>query len=222
MKKLTLFILTITVLGIKLSSAQLAMHIDNTYPNVAFQSAKKVGYLELYRGLTDDIHQAKDMTMKNYSIIDMVQDKIYKSLNDVDDAMAQAKSAYYAGQQIVKIAENVAEAGKLAANKPYLLAYWRKMGPVMIGKSTELYKFMKDYIQKNQKDVLMNKTARDMFLYKTYQDINAIHSLSQVMVSDFRRVNLAEAVNSVVPYQYYISEDRAILNSTLQRLRGLL
>ena len=206
----------------KTSFAQIAVHTDNTYANVAMQTAKKVGYLELYRKWTENIHDSKDRTMKDYAVIDMVQQRIYNSLNDVDMAMRQAKSAYYAGQKIVKMTENLAKAGQLAANKPYLLVYWRKMTPVMIGRANELKIYMTEFIQKNKKDVLMNKTARDMFLWKTYQDIDNLYNLSEVMLKDFQRVKLAEAVNSVIPYQYYISQDKAIVNSTLFRLKGLL
>lgn len=203
-------------------NAQLAVHTDNTYQNVALQSAKKTAYLNLYQSVATDIEKYKRKTNEDYLIIDQVQNRIYQSLNDVDELTAQAKSAYYAGKRILKMSDNLNKAGVLAAKKPYLLVYWRKMAPVMIGRAMELKAFMTDYIQKNKKDVLMNKTARDIFLWNTYEDINALYNLSEVMLLDFKRVTLAETVNTVVPYEYYLDLDKSIIQSSLERLKRLL
>lgn len=92
----------------------------------------------------------------------------------------------------------------------------------MIGRAMELQSFMTDYIQKNKKDVMMNKTARDIFLWNTYEDIQALYNLSAVMLLDFKRVTLAEAVNTVVPYEYYLDLDKSIIQTNLERLKRLL
>ena len=49
------------------------------------------------------------------------------------------------------MADNLVKAGELAAKKPYRLAYYRKMFPVIIGRATELSNYITRYIQKNQK-----------------------------------------------------------------------
>lgn len=204
------------------SKAQFVIHTDNTYQNVALQSGKKIAYLSMYQSVAADIEKYKRKTTEDYLIIEQVQNRIYHSLNEVDELTRQAKSAYYAGKQIIKMSDNLAKAGKLAAKKPYLLVYWRKMAPVMIGRAMELQSFMTDYIQKNKKDVLMNKTARDIFLWNAYEDIEALYNLSAVMLLDFKRVTLAEAVNTVVPYEYYLDLDKSIIQTNLERLKRLL
>lgn len=204
------------------SKAQFVIHMDNTYQNVALQSGKKTAYLSMYLSVAADIEKYKRKTTQDYLIIEQVQNSIYQSLNEVDELTRQAKSAYYAGKQIIQMSDNLTKAGVLAAKKPYLLVYWRKMAPVMIGRALELKSFMTDYIQKNKKDVLMNKTKRDIFLWNTYEDIQALYNLSEVMLLDFKRVTLAEAVNTVVPYEYYLDLDKSIIQSSLERLKKLL
>lgn len=84
------------------SKAQFVIHTDNTYQNVALQSGKKIAYLSMYQSVAADIEKYKRKTTEDYLIIEQVQNRIYHSLNEVDDLTRQANLPIMPANKLLK------------------------------------------------------------------------------------------------------------------------
>jgi hypothetical protein len=124
---------------------------------------------------------------------------------------------YYAGKEIPQIIANVAEAGKLATGKPYLIAYWKGIGQEITLQALRAYSDIDNLILKSKDPaVLISQTKRDELLWKVSEDINALYNLSRNMLYQFHYYNLQMSINHIVPYQGYINIDKFAVSQILQ------
>ncbi len=66
---------------------------------------------------------------------------------------------------------------------------------------------------------MMDPVRRDQFIYTTYRDILTVYNVTESMVSLFELYNLKDAINKIVPYQWYINMDKSIVASTLSKFK---
>lgn len=173
--------------------------------------------IHLLKMKLDSIKSYKEKVLAEWQIVEMVHEKIYNNLLNADDAIRNGKQMYYAGQEVPRIIANVAEAGKLAAGKPYLIAYWNGIGQEITLQALQAYSDIEHLILKSKDpQILISQTKRDELLWKIWEDINALHNLSRNMVYQFRYYNLQMAINHIVPYKGYINIDQFAVGQILQ------
>lgn len=173
--------------------------------------------IHLLKTKLESIRSYKEKVLTEWQIVEMVHQKIYHNLLNVDDAIRNGKQMYYAGKEIPEIIANVAEAGKLAVGKPYLIAYWNGIGQEITLQALQAYSDIDHLILKSKDPaVLISQTERDELLWKVSEDMNALYNLSRNMLYQFRYYNLQMAINHIVPYQGYINIDKFAVNQILQ------
>ncbi len=183
---------------------------------VAENTANKQAWLLVYNNNLDTIQDHRKKILGNWGTIEAVQQKIYRSLTNVDDGIKQSKQLYYIGQKIPKIFENVLKASEVAIGKPYLITYWNGTGQLLIDKVLSLQNFVSTFIMSHSNDsLLIDQTTRDQLLWQTYNLINIIYNISNNMLYMFKQYTFQMALNKVVPYQWYINLDKNISQQIL-------
>jgi hypothetical protein len=211
----TLFIIGLIIFSTKGKSQSIVYHQD-LMQRIAENTADKQGWLMLYNNSLDTIQSDRKKVLTNWSTIEVVQQKIYSSLTNVDDGIKESKQLYYITQKVPKIFDNIVEAGKIALGKPYLEVYWNGTGQLLTDKILSLQNFVSTFIMSHNNDsLLIDQTTRDQLLWTTYNMINTIYNISSNMVYMFGQYSLQMAINKVVPYRWYIQLDKSITQQIL-------
>jgi hypothetical protein len=184
-------------------------------------TATQYAYNELYNGTLTDIKNSRNKTMQNMGIIEEVQRTGFKSLSNVDGAVRNGKTLYYAFKKAPKIFDNLAQAAQLSTGKPYLLGIVSKQAIVFEERVAKLTDYIQNFVCKNDETVLINPTDRSKFVNEVYTEINILYNLSAAMVNDFKIYNLQDAINKVYPWKMYYNMDKNILKNTLLKLKFL-
>ena len=187
---------------------------------VAENTADKQSWLLLYNNSLDSIQSHRKKVLANWSVIEAVQQKIYKNLTNVDDGIKQSRQLYYIAQKVPKIFDNILQASQIAVGKPYLVIYWNGTGQLLIDKILSLQNFVSTFIMSHDNDsLLIDQTTRDQLLWATYNQVNTIYNISNNMVYQFRQYTLQMAINKVVPYEWYINLDKGITQQILNNAK---
>ena len=131
------FIIVAVVFSFKTQSQNLVYHQD-LLQRVAENTADKQSWLLLYNNSLDSVQSDRKKVLTNWATIEAVQQKIYSSLTNVDDAIKQSRQLYYITQKVPKIFDNILAAGKIAVGKPFLVVYWNGTGQVLMDKVLSL------------------------------------------------------------------------------------
>jgi hypothetical protein len=211
----TLFIIGLIIFSTKGKSQSIVYHQD-LMQRIAENTADKQSWLMLYNNSLDTIQSDRKKVLTNWSTIEVVQQKIYSSLTNVDDGIKESRQLYYIAQKVPKIFDNIVEAGKIALGKPYLVVYWNGTGQLLTDKILSLQNFVSTFIMSHNNDsLLIDQTTRDQLLWTTYNMINTIYNISSNMVYMFGQYSLQMAINKVVPYRWYIQLDKSITQQIL-------
>lgn len=204
------FIIVAVVFSFKTQSQNLVYHQD-LLQRVAENTADKQSWLLLYNNSLDSVQSDRKKVLTNWATIEAVQQKIYSSLTNVDDAIKQSRQLYYITQKVPKIFDNILAAGKIAVGKPFLVVYWNGTGQVLMDKVLSLQNFVSTFIMSHNNDsLLIDPTTRDELLWTTYNMINTIYNISANMRAMFSQYTIQMAINKVVPYTWYSNLDKTI------------
>ena len=215
MKKAFFFIIVLAVLFMKVKGQNIVYHKD-LMQRVAENTADKQSWLILYNNTLDTVQSHRKKVLANWSTIEAVQQKIYKSLTNVDDGIKQSRQLYYIAQRVPKIFDNILQASEIAVGKPHLVVCWNGTGQLLIDKILSLQNFVSTFIMSLDNDsLLIDQTTRDQLLWTVYNQVNTIYNISNNMVYQFRQYTLQMAINKVVPYQWYINFDKSITQQIL-------
>ena len=200
--------------------SQSIVYHQDLMQRVAENTADKQSWLLLYNNSLDSIQSHRKKVLANWSVIEAVQQKIYKNLTNVDDGIRQSRQLYYIAQKVPKIFDNILQASQIAIGKPYLVIYWNGTGQLLIDKILSLQNFVSTFIMSHDNDsLLIDQTTRDQLLWATYNQVNTIYNISNNMVYQFRQYTLQMAINKVVPYDWYINLDKGITQQILNNAK---
>jgi hypothetical protein len=188
----------------------------------AENSAYRQARLGLYNQAMDSIKSYKEIAAGNWAVIQQIQQKIYSGLTNVDDAIKQSKELeQIVTKTIPAIFNNLAEAGALSVQKPYLAVYWNGMQQIIINKVSDLATYITTFITSVGDDpsMMIHQTDRDQVLWQLFNRINTIYNITCAQVNLFKLYNLQTAINAVVPLSFYKSFDASIVNNTLTLIK---
>lgn len=176
-------------------------------------------HIGLLRSTLQKTKQYKEKTLTAWAVVEEVNKKIYKNLTNVESGIRNGKMMVSITKRIPEIIENVTEAGKIAAGKPYLIKIWNTTGRTLVDRSMRLYNDITSIVLSADKDMLINQARRDEILWRVYRQIKIIYNISQTLVYEFKWYTLQIAINEIFPYKYYINLDKNIVNQTINRFK---
>ena len=182
-------------------------------------SSYKIVWNELYGQKLDAIKKDRERTTTCLGIIQQVQEKILKSLSNVDDAIKNGKALFYISKKIPLIYTNLQKSVVAAVGKPYSLALVNDQIPIFTVRLTNLTKYLNQQVLGNDESILMDQSARDRLVRNVYEEINVLYQLSNSMYRTIESANFQDAVNKIVPFQTYINIDNVIIQDILFRFK---
>jgi len=215
MKKIS-FILLLLPLIIKAQSFVIHRDLIATQLN---NSSYKIVWNELYGQKLDAIKKDRERTTTYLGIVQQVQEKIVKSLSNVDDAIKNGKALFYISKKIPLIFTNLQKSVVAAVGKPYSLALVNDQVPIFTVRLTNLTNYLIQQVLGNDESILMDQAARDRFVRNVYDEINVIYQLSNSMYRTIESANFQDTVNKIVPFQTYINIDNVIIQDILFRFK---
>ncbi len=182
-------------------------------------SSYKIAWNELYGQKLDAIQKDREKTSSCLGIINQVQEKILKSLSNVDDAIKNGKTLIYISKKIPVIFSNLQKSVKAAAGKPYALVLVTQQVPIFTARLTQLTNYLHQQLLANDETILIDQATRDRLVRTVYDEINVLYQLSNSMYSTIEAANFQDAANKIVPFQTYINIDHAIIQDILFRFK---
>jgi hypothetical protein len=182
-------------------------------------SSYKIAWNELYGQKLDAIKKDRERTTSCLGIIQQVQEKILKSLSNVDDAIKNGKALFYISKKIPLIFTNLQKSVVAAVGKPYSLVLVGNQIPIFTVRLTNLTNYLNQQVLGSDASILMDQASRDRFVRNVYDEINVLYQLSSSMYRTIESANFQDAVNKIVPFQTYINIDKVIIQDILFRFK---
>jgi hypothetical protein len=182
-------------------------------------SSYKIAWNELYGQKLDAIKNHREQTASCLGVIQQVQEKIFQSLSNVDDAIKNGKALFYISKKIPLIFTNLQKSVVAAVGKPYSLVLVSNQIPIFTVRLTNLTSYLNQQVLGTDENILMDQAARDRFVRNVYDEINVLYQLSNSMYRTIESANFQDAVNKIVPFQTYINIDNAIIQDILFRFK---
>ena len=202
-----------------ISKAQSFVIHNDLIATQASNSSYKIAWNELYGQKLEAIKKDRERTTSYLGIIQQVQEKILKSLSNIDDAIKNGKALFYISKKIPLIFTNLQNATVAAVGKPYSLALVGNQIPIFTVRLTNLTSYLNQQVLANDESILMDQAARDGFVRTVYDEINVLYQLSNSMYRTIESANFQDAVNKIVPFQTYINNDNVIIQDILFRFK---
>jgi hypothetical protein len=202
-----------------LTKAQSFVIHDDLIATQGNNSSYKIAWNELYGQKLDAIKKDRERTTYCLGIIQQVQEKILKSLSNVDDAIKNGKALFYISKKIPLIFTNLQKSVVAAAGKPYSLVLVGNQIPIFTVRLTNLTNYLNQQVLGSDERILMDQAARDRFVRTVYDEINVLYQLSSSMYRTIESANFQDAVNKIVPFQTYINIDKVIIQDILFRFK---
>jgi hypothetical protein len=215
MKKIFLlpfFVCAVTVLP----AQQVVIHPD-LIAQQGRNTAYKLFWSERYNSTLQSIREHRSSTLGSMTAVEQIQQKIFKSLTQVEQGLQDGKTIWYISKRIPHIFSLFEEAAVLAAKKPFLLPMVSKEAELCYQRIGNLTQYLQEVLLTADETVLMDPAARAKFVHQMYEEVRVMEALGQHLVFTLQAHTLQDAIQQVVPYKDYIQMDRAIIEGILRQ-----
>jgi hypothetical protein len=216
MIKLFLFIPILALTG---ATAQRAVVHTDLIRRMQANTEYKVLMNKAYEDKLDKVKEARTKTLAYATTIEQVQQKVFNSLTNVDEATRNGKTILHISKKIFRIFDNLAEASKLAAGEPFLTTIAVDQARVITERVVNLQSYLSDFVLRDDARALISPTDRAKFVYEVYQNIQIIESMSSALIRTFKMYNLQDAVDKTVPFQTYINVDKILIQDIVNKVK---
>lgn len=171
-------------------------------------------YLRTINNRLDDINL-------NISSVVMVQNLIYNSLTQVNQALRSGIAA----TQIARIsAEIIKESNtmiSIAGSEPYLLLFAEDVARQLKSRGINLVSEVSDFILKEGGNVLMDNEKRDALLRKVILELKVMRALCYSMGRSMYWAKMNGVLKTANPYRDYINQDTRMANDIIRNYQIL-
>lgn len=171
-------------------------------------------YLRTINNRLDDINL-------NISSVVMVQNLIYNSLTQVNQALRSGIAA----TQIARIsAEIIKESNtmiSIAGSEPYLLLFAEDVARQLKSRGIKLVSEVSDFILKEGGNVLMDYEKRDALLRKVILELKVMRALCYSMGRSMYWAKMNGVLKTANPYRDYINQDTRMANDIIRNYQIL-
>ncbi len=183
--------------------------LEQMAKNDAFKTASLLNYSA---GLSK-IQTRKETVAAAAASMEIVQQKVFNSLTNVDAGLKNVKTLFYISKYTTSILKNAQNAITIAAGKPYLVSIASKQAIIIYERVGGLTSFVSDFIMTSNESQLIKPTERDRLLYTVYRQLIVLNSLTQDLCDKMSKWRVQDAVNNIIPINQYINTDKKIINN---------
>lgn len=193
-------------------SQNIVVHKDlliQVVKNDAYKTASLLNYSD---GLSK-IQTRKETVAAAAASMDIVQQKVFNSLTNVDDGIRNVRTLFYISKYTTSILKNAQKAITIAAGKPYLVSIASKQAIIVYERIGGLTSFVTDFVMTSNETQLIKPTERDRLLYTVYRQLIVLNSLTQNLCDKMSKWKVQDAANSIIPINQYINTDKIIISN---------
>lgn len=181
--------------------------------NDAYKTALVLNYSD---GLSK-IQTRKETVAAVATSIDIVQQKVFNSLTNVDDGVRNVRTLFYIAKYATSILKNAQKAITIAAGKPYLVSIASKQAIIIYERVGGLTSFVTNFVMTSDETQLIKPTERDRLLYVVYRQLIVLNSLTQDLCDKMNKWKVQDAANSIIPINQYINTDKKIISNIFNK-----
>ncbi|NGM71650.1 hypothetical protein G5B32_00080 [Sphingobacterium sp. SGL-16] len=161
-----------------------------------------------------------DITINLNSVV-LVQDIIYSSLTEVDQALRSGLTV----KQIVALgAEIFAESNlmlEMAKDSPHLLLFAEEIARQLKNRGINLVAEVSEFVLKEGSNVLMDFSKRDQLLRKIVIELRVIRALVYSMHRAMYWAKARGVLRSLNPYSQFIYQDKRMVEDIIYKINQL-
>lgn len=171
-------------------------------------------YLSTINSRLDDINL-------NISSVVMVQNLIYNSLTQVNQALRSGIAA----TQIARISTEIIKESNtmisIAGSEPYLLLFAEDVARQLKSRGINLVSEVSDFILKEGGNVLMDYEKRDALLRKVILELKVMRALCYSMGRSMYWAKMNGVLKTANPYRGFINQDTRMANDIIRNYQIL-
>lgn len=171
-------------------------------------------YLSTIKNRLDDINL-------NISSVVMVQNLIYNSLTQVNQALRSGIAA----TQIARISTEIIKESNtmisIAGSEPYLLLFAEDVARQLKSRGINLVSEVSDFILKEGGNVLMDYEKRDALLRKVILELKIMRALCYSMGRSMYWAKMNGVLKTANPYRDFINQDTRMANDIIRNYQIL-
>lgn len=157
----------------------------------------------------------------NLTVVNRIQDKIYKGLTEVSTALrnlSQVKATVPMGAAIVDDVEDILE---LAKADPKLALFAEKYAKQFKDRAVALGLEVSTFVLKDGETSLMDAGERTAMLRHIYQEMVILKTYTYLMQSAMERAQRLGFLQAINPYQSFVNKDKAIATQITDKAKVL-
>ncbi|WP_262245816.1 hypothetical protein [Parapedobacter soli] len=222
--KTALLLLAMNVLGTSFANAQSyvtiiydSKHLAIVGANAAVRSTAEIAhnsYLKTIRERLDDINI-------NVSAVVAVQDMIYRSLTEVDQALKSGLTVQQIGRISSEIIRECNGMVQTARDAPHLLLFAEGVARQMKDRGVALVAEVSDFVLKEGQNVLMDYGKCDALLRKIVLELRVMRSLAYSMHRSMYLAKFKGIFRTLNPYGQFVNRDKRLVDGIIFNINSL-
>lgn len=164
------------------------------------------------RGRIDDIQV-------NLTSMALVQQLIYRSLAEVDQALKSGRAARQISRLVQQIIAHSTKMLQAAKGEPWLLLFAERIAVELKERGLNLAIEVSDFVLGERKDVLMDYQTRDQLLRHIVLELKVIRALVFSMERSMYYAKAGGLLNAINPYRTFINKDKRKADDILRHYR---
>lgn len=171
-------------------------------------------YLSTINNRLDDINL-------NISSVVVVQNLIYTSLTQVNQALKSGIAATQIAQISAEIIKESNAMISIAGSEPYLLLFAEDVARQLKSRGINLVSEVSDFILKGGGNVLMDYEKRDALLRKVILELKVMRALCYSMGRSMYWAKMNGVLKTANPYRDFINQDTRMANDIIRNYQIL-
>lgn len=192
-------------------------HLDIINSNGAVRLAGQLAYSASWEQIkknTDDINL-------NLTSVVIVQNMIYRSLTEINEALKDAIQVKRLGYLITDIYNNSHDVLELAKGNPVLMLFAEDSAKQLKLRGIKMVGDVSSFILKNQENVLMNYNVRDELINNTVKELQIMNAMIYTIKQNMYWAKQRGLIKAFNPWAQFMTDDENRLNEIIIRRKFL-
>lgn len=203
------------------SNAQTVVFDRNHFATVNENGGVRLAAENTHNNYLNTINNRLDDINLNVSSVVMVQNLIYNSLTQVNQALRSGIAATQIAQISVEIIQESNAMISIAQSEPYLLLFAEDVARQLKSRGINLVSEVSSFILKEGSNVMMDYEKRDGLLRKVILELKVMRALCYSMGRSMYWAKMNGVIKTANPYKGFINQDTRMANDIIRNYQIL-
>lgn len=190
-----------------------AAHLNAVNENGTVRLASEQSHLNLLKGIRSRVEEIN----LNLASVTLVQQMIYTSLTEADQALKSGRSVQHIFRLVVEIGQLSSKMLASASGNPALLLFAEEAGGQLKDRGLNLAGEVSAFILSENGELLMDFEKRDALLRSIILELKVIRALLFSMERAMHWARINGVLRSLNPYKEFINRDKRMAEEIIQQ-----